>query len=198
MSIVASNQRRLVWPVAVALAAGMAYALFLYLPTRTPSTTPSRTVAAPGVHQADWDLTTFPAGGVGVGHLSHKAKARIKAQRDPLVALVTDVYDAMFLEPDRAEQVVHARFAPKAGASALSKRIGLPPGVADVKITKRLARIGIYVQGADTAAARVKVAGTATRDGKRSAFKHRSTLWLERSHHDWKIIGFDVSQGPRP
>jgi hypothetical protein len=187
----------LVWPVSVALAAAMVYALFLYLPTRTPSTSTPHSVAAPGVHQADWKLATFPAGGVGTGHLSKQAKARVKAQREPLVALVEDVYDAMFLAPDNAQKVVHERFEAAAGASVLAKKIGLPAGVEEVKITKRSARIGIYVQGAKTAAARVKVIGSAVKNGHRSAFKHESTLWLERTDRAWKIIGFDVSQGPK-
>jgi hypothetical protein len=188
-----------VWPVAVVLAAAMAYALFLYLPTRTTTSSSSapQSVAAPGVHQADWDMNTFPAGGAGLGRLNAKAKTRIAEQREPVAALVRDVYDALFLEPSRAEQVLATRFESGAGTSALSKKIGLPAGAKEVKITKRTARIGIYMADAKTAAARVELAGTAVKNGHRSSFKHRSTLWLERAHHKWKIIGFDITQGPR-
>jgi len=198
LSVVASSQRRLVWPVAVALTAAMVYALFLYLPTRTSSTTSvPRTLAPPGVAQADWEVRTFPAGGAGVGHMGAKAKAQVKAQREPLALLVRDVYDAMFLEPGRAKQVVRARFEAAAGSTALAKKIGLPPGLEEVQIKKRSARIGISVVGAKTAAASVKVSGTVMKDGHRTAFKHRSTLWLDKTKSTWKIIGFDVSQGPR-
>lgn len=196
MSVVAPSQRRLVWPVSIALTALMVYALNLYLPTRSPVSSVPRTLAPPGVEQAQWQVKTFPAGGAGIGRIGNKAKARVKAQRQPLALLVQDVYDAMFLEPSRAEQVVRERFEAAAGSTALAKKIGLPASLEEVKITKRTAQVGISMAGAETAAARVKVVGTVKKDGRQTDFKHRSTLWLERSHKTWKIIGFDVSQGP--
>ena len=197
MSIVAPSQRRLVWPVAIALTCSMVVALLLYLPTRTtPTSDPVGSVAAPGVAQADWELKVFPAGVAGSKGLTKKVKARIAAQRTPLNALVTEVYDALFLEPGRAEAVIRDRFSRDAGR-ALGSKIGLPKGADDVQIKRRIARVGIHVQGATRAAARVTVTGLATVKNRKVRFEHSASLWLERSHRAWKVIGYDVIQGPK-
>ena len=194
MSIVAPSQRRLVWPVAIALTLAMLIALLLYLPNRAEIVTPA-TIAAPGVTQADWDVNAFPAGGDGVGELSKKATERYKAQRAPLASLIHDVYDALFLSPAGTKRVIQHRFAADAARQALASKIGLPSGVEEVQITKRLARVGIHVQGATRAAARVAIAGTATKNGRKARFEHNSVLWLERDKGEWKVIAFDVTQG---
>ena len=65
MSIVAPSQRRLVWPVAIALTCSMVVALLLYLPSRTPTIGPSDTagsIAAPG--DLDWFKLKLKAGDV--------------------------------------------------------------------------------------------------------------------------------------
>lgn len=202
MSIVAPSQRRLVWPVAIALTCSMVVALLLYLPTRTGSIGSSQSgtagsIAAPGVKQADWSLQTFPAGGAGVGKLTKADKARLGAQRAPLAALVTEVYDALFLEPAQVNRVLRARFAAPAARQALDSKLGMPSSATEVKIKRRDARVGIHMQGASRAAARVVVAGHALVKGRRVKFHHKAILWLERTRKTWKVIAFDVAQGPR-
>ena len=196
MSIVAPNQRRLVWPIAIALCLVMLIALLIYLPTRSPDIGVPGTIAAPGVTQADWDVNAFPAGGDGVGALSKKQTERYEAQREPLASLIRDVYDALFLSPAGAKRVLQHRFARDAARQALASKIGLPAGAKDVHITKRLARVGIHVQGATRAAARVAIAGTAMKNDRKARFEHTSVLWLERQKGTWKVIAFDVTQGP--
>ena len=199
MSIVAPSQRRLVWPVAIALTCSMAVALVLYLPSRTPTVDPSDTagtIAAPGVVQAAWDMKTFPAGGAGVRRMSKASKARLAAQREPITALITDVYDTLFLEPARASEVLRNGFTRPAAKQALAARFGMPRTATEVKIKRRVAQVGIHMQGANRAAARVVVAGRATIKGRRATFHHAATLWMERVRKTWKVIAFDVTQGP--
>ncbi len=198
MSVVAPNQRRLVWPISLALTAVSAIALVLYLPTRTTETTqPTETVAAPGVIQPSWRIRAFPAGGMGVPHLPKKARARVRAQQQPLAALVEDVYDALFLQPGRLPAAVRGRFAAGAGSTLLARKVGLPRDATDVHIRRREARVGISVRGANQAAARVEIAGKAKSSGRPIKFLHESTLWLERVRGSWKVIAFDLRQGPR-
>jgi hypothetical protein len=197
MSFVAPSQRRLVWPVAIALAATMLVALSLYLPTRTPSVDTSDPIAAPGVAQADWEVKVFPAGVAGTGKLTKSMKARIAAQREPLNALLREVYDSTFLAPSEMKAAIGRHFSKAAAAQALGSKIGLPRGAREVQIEQRSARVGIHVQGASRAAAHVKITGRATVDGRALRFEHDASLWLERAKTDWQVIGFDVVQGPK-
>ena len=199
MSIVAPSQKRLVWPVAIALTCSMVVALLLYLPSRAPTVAPSDasdSIAAPGVVQVDWDMKTFPAGGAGVRAMSKASKARLTAQREPLVALITQVYDALFLEPARLDEVLRSGFTRPAAKQALAAELGMPRSATEVRIKRRVARVGIHMQGANRAAARVVVAGVATVKGRRAKFHHAATLWMERARKTWKVIAFDVTQGP--
>ncbi len=197
MSLVAPSQRRLAWPVAVALLAAAGLSLALYLPNRPqPTTAAPETVAAPGVVQAAWDVNSFPAGGKGVRHLSKKAKERLGKQREPLATLIKNVYDAMFLQPAALKQAIRANFAADAARRALDRHIGLPSGVEKVKLGRRTAKVGIHVQGASRAAASVVISGSAAKKDQKTRFRHRSTLWLERHGGKWKVIAFDVTQGP--
>lgn len=199
MSFVAPSQRRLVWPVAIALSCSMVVALLLYLPSRTTHLSTSETpgsIAAPGVTQPAWEMKTFPAGGAGVARLSKASKARIAAQRKPLAALITEVYDALFLEPAALRSVLRAHFIAPAARQALDHKLGLPAAASDVRIKRRVARVGIHMQGASRAAARIVVTGRAAIKGRRARFHHEATLWLERTRKTWKVMAFDVTQGP--
>ena len=198
MSIVAPSQKRLVWPVAIALSCSMVVALLLYLPTRATIDTSGgpATIAAPGVVQAAWDVKAFPAGGAGVDRLTKTDKKHIAAQREPLAALITHLYDALFLQPDRLEGVLRTSFTAPAAKRAASAKLGLPARASEVRTKRRVARVGIHMQGATRAAARVVVAGRAVVQGRAAKFKHEATLWLERNRKTWKVIAFDVIQGP--
>lgn len=197
MSIVAPSQRRLVWPVAIALTCSMLVALLLYLPTRTPTVEGPDSVAAPGVRQADWEVRVFPAGVAGGGKLTKATKDRVAAQRERVSTVIKDVYDALFLNPDRLKGVLARGFTRAAAAGAARAKIGLPAGAGEVHIKRRVARVGIHVRGVDRAAARVAVFGTAEVKGRPIRFEHVASLWLERSDGAWKVIGFDVVQGPQ-
>ena len=145
---------------------------------------------------ADWELAIYPAGVAGTGKLTRKAKARVKAQRQPLAALIRDVYDGLFVDPTKLANAVGSHVEKAAGA-ALLRDAGLPKDLDEIEITARKARVGISVAGAKNAAAKVKIAGVATKNGRKTGFKHKATLWLERAHHEWKVIAFDLKQGPK-
>jgi hypothetical protein len=155
------------------------------------------TVADPALPQAKWEVNTFPAGGAGVGKLNKREKAAVRAQRERLSSLVKDVFDAVFLTPSEVRSVLKQRFTPLAARSLLGSRIGLPDKTSNVQIKKRSARVGIHVDSARRAAAKVAIAGKGMNRGRKVRFSHDATLWLERKKGAWKVIAFDVKQNAR-
>ena len=199
MSVVIPTPKRLVLPIAIGLVLIAAAGVAVYLPMREsviPSEAPV-TVADPALPQAKWEVNTFPAGGAGVGKLNKREKAAVKAQRERLSSLVKDVFDAVFLTPSEVRSVLKKRFTPLAARSLLGSRIGLPDKTSNVQIKKRSARVGIHVDSARRAAAKVAIAGKGMNRGRKVRFSHDATLWLERKKGAWKVIAFDVKQNAR-
>jgi hypothetical protein len=171
----------------------------LYIPAReTPVPPESPAIVDPALPQAKWEVRTFPAGGAGVGKLSKREKASVKAQQERLSTLVKDVFDSLFLTPTEVRSVLKERFTSAAAGSLLGSGIGLPDQTANVQIKKRSARVGVHVDSARRAAARVKIAGTGINRGRKVRFSHEATLWLEREKGSWRVIAFDVKQRARP
>ena len=147
------------------------------------------------VAQAPWKLTTRA---VGAGRkVSKKAIARVEAQTPALRTLLTEVYEGLFFEPSKLEKMAAHRFGTTARKRLLRARIGLPAGSRVVSVTGQRAVLGIEASGAKRASAEVTVQLRAIAGSKSVKLKHRSTLWLSREHGGWRIIGFDISQGPR-
>jgi hypothetical protein len=198
VSVVIPNPKRLVWPVAICLCLLAAGFAAVYLPTREAAIPAAPAIVDPALPQAKWEVTTFPAGGAGVGKLSKREKASVTAQRDRLSKLVKDVFDALFLAPKDLRSVLKQRFTAAASSSLLGSRIGLPDETSNVQIRKRAARVGVHVDSARRAAARVTIAGKGTNRGRKVRFSHEATLWLERAKGTWRVIAFDVKQKARP
>jgi hypothetical protein len=198
VSVVIPTPKRLLWPIAICLGVLAAGAVALYLPTGETLTPPSSpAIVDPSLPQAKWEVKTYPAGGASIGKLSRREKASVKAQRERLSTLVKDVFDALFLAPSDVRAVLKERFTDAAARSLLSSKIGLPDETANVQIKKRSARVGVHVDSARRAAAKVTIAGKGTNRGRRVRFSHNATLWLEREKGAWKVIGFDVTQSAR-
>ena len=199
MSVVIPTPKRLVLPIAIGLVLIAAAGVAVYLPMRESVIPPEApvTVADPALPQAKWEVNTFPAGGAGVGKLNKREKAAVRAQRERLSSLVKDVFDAVFLTPSEVRSVLKQRFTPLAARSLLGSRIGLPDKTSNVQIKKRSARVGIHVDSARRAAAKVAIAGKGMNRGRKVRFSHDATLWLERKKGAWKVIAFDVKQNAR-
>jgi hypothetical protein len=197
VSVVVPSPKRLVWPVAICLCLVTAGAVAIYLPSRETTIPDSPAIVDPALPQAKWEVRTFPAGGAGVGKLSKREKASVNAQRERLSIFVRDVFDALFLTPTELRPVLKQRFTAAAASSLLDSRIGLPDQTTKVQIKKRSARVGVHVDSARRAAARVAIAGTGMNRGRKVRFSHKATLWLERAKGTWRVIGFDVKQNAR-
>lgn len=199
MSVVIPTPKRLVWPIAIGLVLVAAAAVAVYLPMREsviPTDEPV-IVADPALPQAKWEVRTFPAGGAGVGKLNKREKAAVGVQRERLSTLVKDVFDTLFLAPSEVRSVLKKRFTPPAAKSLLGSRIGLPDKTSNVQIKRRSARVGVHVDSARRAAARIAIAGKGINRGRKVRFSHDATLWLERKKGTWKVIAFDVKQNAR-
>jgi hypothetical protein len=74
----------------------------------------------------------------------------------------------------------------------------VPKGATDVRSTTRRARIGVNVAGARSAAAEVTISLVGELKGEKLRLEQHSTLWMERLEGKWRVVGYDVSQGPPP
>jgi hypothetical protein len=151
-------------------------------------------IGAPEFVQPKWRIESYPAG--ATGKITKAERSALAKQRVQLSGVVTSVYDALFLEPGDLEKAVRSSFDKGAADVMLRTHAGLTRDAADVRITRRVARIGIQPEGARRAAAKVKVIARAEVDGREIDIKHQSILWLQRGADGWRVIGFDVRQAP--
>ena len=146
------------------------------------------------VPQAKWKIKTFPAGA-----LAKPGKPVLKElahERPRLSRIVTDIYDALFLVPDRYRQVVTGYFVKPGAGILLHTNLAPPKGATHVSTKVRRASIGIQSNSGARAAARVKVRAKAKDGGGEISWSTLSTLWMEKQSGRWKVVGFDVDQAP--
>lgn len=151
-------------------------------------------VAAPGVNQARWRVTTAPAG--VVGKLEESERRRVRAQAEKLSPTIRRFFNSMFLYPNDVPAIVKQLFSTSAATALKRSRAGLPRAAADIKVLRRVARIGIDVSGASRAAAKVRVVAKGVAGGNRFAVEQDTNLWLARRAEGWKVIGFKIDQRP--
>ena len=151
-------------------------------------------VSTPDIKQARWRINTERVG--SVAKVTGADKKRLKRQRPRLIGLVKDVYDSLFLFPSRKKAILRKHFERPAARKVLSSKAGISPRATRVHIRSRRAGIGIQPNSAATAAAKVYVRATGRIENKKFRLVHRATLWLQRLKRGWKVVGFDVSQGP--
>ena len=154
----------------------------------------SGAVAVPKLPQASWEMSVRPSG--VDGKLTAAQKKAFRRQRPGLRTLVKRVYDALFIHPNHLPAALRESFSEPAALALRRAGAGVAkPG--RVATTLRRASIGIQATGG----ARMAVASITVRavaDGVAKPVVHRSSLWLERARSDWKVVAFDVRQGPRP
>ena len=198
MSIVAPTQRRLWVPALAGVAFATISIAMLWALTGADRTSVSSSdspqVAAPAADQARWRIKTSAARSAPITKTQRELIARRKPE---LLATVRNIYNTLFLTPSAKPTIVKEYFAPVAASSFRADRTGIPNDATDVRITRRIARIGIEAQGVNRAAALVDVEARATRGGRVTKLSHRARLWLQREADGWKVIAYDVSQRPR-
>ncbi|MDQ3877174.1 MAG: hypothetical protein M3290_02315 [Actinomycetota bacterium] len=151
-------------------------------------------VTSPAIHQAPWKARIFPAG--ALGGVSKKEKKAVHAQAGALTQTIERSMDALVLDPDSAKSVVAKTFSSAAAKRILASNFGAPQGAHDLQTTERRAHIGIQTSGAGAAAAKVRIAFHANVKGRLAHVDQAATLWLQRVHHRWQVIGFEVNQKP--
>ena len=155
---------------------------------------PSGSVGDPKVKQADWKIDVKRAG--KSGKLSKQQKKTFAKQRKALRLVTRDVYDTMFLSPEKLDGTMKQVFTPKARGAFERSKAGLPKGAEKVRIQRRIARIAIDTSGSTRATLKVRVVTKGTARGKKFALEHISVLYLSRDAARWKAFAFTVDQGP--
>ena len=151
-------------------------------------------VAAPAVEQAEWKIEYSAEG--RFGKLTKAQRESYANQKENVAALITGIYDAIYIEPSQLAKVIQSSFSGDAARSLKAEGLSFPSGATEVKTTKRTVRVSLDAQKANFAVGRVTVDAAATIDKRTVNIEHRSTLWLELADGDWKVIAFDVEQGP--
>jgi len=151
----------------------------------------SESEMAEAVPQARWKIAPAKA-------MSHATKAqseRIRRQRPRVTALVKSVYDAMFVNPDRLGATLDRSFRTEA-ARALRRSGAAVQTSGLLRATSRRAEIGIHSAGRPMFAIASVSLKAEPVDGSSEPLAHSSTLWMERSKNGWKVIAFQLKQGP--
>lgn len=199
MSIVATARRRswlLPAGITLALVVAISPGVYVFL-DRSRSTTPARPfTAAPAAEQAPWVIKTFPAGAISKIGKSERELAANRA--DAVEGIVKDVYNAELMDPRSLPKVLDRSFTPQAAKGFAKAGLGVPKGASDVRSTTRRARIGVDVTGGRAAAADVKISLVGELKGDTLKITQRATLWMQRDQKHWRVVGYDVRQGPTP
>lgn len=199
MSIVAPDQKKPWILIAAAIGIVVAVATTIALVDLPGERLLSRrgaeggeTPVTPELPQATWEMSIH-ASGVD-GKLSPAQEKAVDRQRPRLRSLVMKIYDSLFVHPNRLSDTLKENFSePAAIALKRAKAGATEPG--KVSTTLRRASIGIQAGGG----ARLAVASVTVRavgDGGDRPVVHRSALWLERAKSGWKVVAFDLQQGP--
>ena len=148
-------------------------------------------IGDPEVRQAKWKFTVKRASGK---KLSNKEKAALRRQRKKLKTMTQDIFDALFLSPEKRDKALRTNFTVKARKSFQRSGAGVPKGADDVRIRRRSA----WIVMDETARATMSVRVIARGQAKESPFAtmNRSVLYVARVKGDWKVFGYEVDQHP--
>jgi hypothetical protein len=115
-------------------------------------------------------------------------------QRKKLKTMAQDIFDAMFLSPERRSEALKANFTSKARRSYQRTGAGVPKGADDIRIRRRSA--WIVIDQTVRATMNVNIVARGQADKGPFATEHRSVLYVAREKSGWKIFGYEVDQGP--
>ena len=197
MSAIAESLRRQRLPlmtIAAVLVAAAGVWVFLSQSATNHHSDTNLPTAAPEIDQAPWKFE-FSAEG-RFGKLTKAQSERYANQKENVAKVVTSIYDGIFLRPGDLPEIIKTSFSGDAAAKLGTKSLTFPAGATEVKTTRRRATLGLDAQQASFAVGRVTVFADAMIRDRQVDIEHRSTLWFERKDGAWKVIAFDVEQGP--
>lgn len=147
--------------------------------------------------QAPWRIRVYLAG--SVAKPAPRERARVKAQRKPLVDTVRALFDTRYFSPEAAARpVAKDTFTRSAARRWLAARSGPPQRLKRLRTVLRSARIGVDARTAGRAAAAVRIVARGRVDDRRALFSEEATLWLERERRQWHVIAFDTDRRQLP
>lgn len=155
---------------------------------------PYGSVGDPKAKQADWKFSIRRGG--KPGKLTKSQKKVFQRQRKVLRSVARDVYDSMFLSPEQLDRAMKKQFSPQARRAMKRTDAGLPKRARDVRIHRRIARIVIDTAGNARATMEVRLVASGSAKDKKFALEHRSSLYMTRESHQWRVFGFSVDQKP--
>lgn len=148
-------------------------------------------IGDPETRQAEWKFTVERGPGK---KFSKKQRNFFAKQRTRLEAMTREVFDALFLSPEKRAAALRANFTAVARNSYQRAGVGAPLKAEYVKVRWRSARIMIESNARATMDVRVRARGKAGQDA--FATEHRSVLYVAHGKDGWKIFGFEVDQRP--
>jgi hypothetical protein len=199
-----TDQRR--FPPAVLVAAVLACVVLVGLglllaglddtaPQRAAETRrPASVTPAPEVQHASWQVRRSATG--SFGKLTTAQSRRVRTHTPRIGALVKDVYDTLFLDPERTRRVVGTSFARPAARSWAKLRVGPPAGTTALRIVSRGAKVTVDAPSAKRAVATVRLRVQGQTETGRFRLAHGATLWLERLPGRWRVVAYTVDQRP--
>jgi hypothetical protein len=149
------------------------------------------TIGDPEIHQAKWRFTVKRAPGK---KLSKSQRESLPVQRKKLKSMAQDVFDAMFLSPERRSEALKANFTTKARRSYQRTGAGVPKGADDIRIRRRSA--WIVIDQTVRATMNINIVARGQAEKGPFATEHRSLLYVAREKGGWKVFGYKIDQGP--
>lgn len=145
------------------------------------------------IEQVPWKVTAFPAG--VMRPLTKSQRKAIGKHKVSAGGPVTQAVDALMFEPP-ALGALRGKAATAGAARALARSKLVPKGIEDVKVIRRIVRVGIDVGGMKRAAAKVRVGFKGQLNGKAVRLNLSGAFWLERYSNGWKIVAFEGESRP--
>lgn len=163
---------------------------------RTTTETPPRAsvTPTPEVRHASWRMRRGATG--SFGELTKAQTQRVKAQTPRIGALVRNLYDTLFLKPERVRDVVGTAFTRPAARSWARLRVGPPAATTALRIVSRGAKVTVDAPSARRAVAIVRLRARGETETGHFRMAHGATLWLERLPGPWRVVAYDVDQRP--
>lgn len=152
------------------------------------------TPVVPDLPQAPWEISIHASG--LSGKMPPAQRKALDRQRPEVRSLVMRVYDSLFVHPNRLADTLKENFSGPA-AAALQRANAGATEAGQASTTLRKADIGIQAFGGGRMAV-ASVTIRATAEDADGPVLHRSALWMERATDGWKVVAFDVRQGPVP
>ena len=199
MNVIVPSTKKAWLPLAAAgLLAVLALGLWISdrdLPGSARGEVPAPPVDIPEaiIDQVPWKVRAFPAG--VTRPLTKAQKKAIGKNKVSAGEPVTQVVDALMFEP-AALGALRGKVATAGAARALARSKLVPKGIEEVKVIRRVARVGIDVAGTKRAAAKVRVGFKGRLDGKAVRLNLSGAFWLERYSNGWKIVAFEGESRP--